>query len=99
MFDFDWDEVLAYQTVRTARIRNRKLGALYYSSMFSIFMFIFGNNIIAKKGYLALVEPTKSLRIQMKGTGKWDQPKDTSQLPYCTNNLCAYYDEKDVICK
>eukprot|EP01012_Entosiphon_sulcatum_P020298 TRINITY_DN25273_c0_g1_i2.p1 TRINITY_DN25273_c0_g1~~TRINITY_DN25273_c0_g1_i2.p1 ORF type:complete len:377 (+),score=80.61 TRINITY_DN25273_c0_g1_i2:1195-2325(+) len=81
----DWDSLLAYQTVKVVRIKDRRLGFLYYFLIFSILVyigvFVFGLN----RGYLEVQYTTGTVATKVKGTAV---SVDTDE---------SYFDEADLV--
>ncbi|KAL7746398.1 hypothetical protein RI367_008241 [Sorochytrium milnesiophthora] len=44
--NLDWDDLLAYNTLKTVRVRDRRLGLLYYSLILAIIVYVIYNIIV-----------------------------------------------------
>ena len=100
VFGIDLDDLLAYKTVRYASIRNRYLGLMHYAFEFFIFCYVFLYNIVYQKGYMKMVTPVSSIRMQAQAPIARDNP-DLTNLSYCQpsflakldgNASCVFYD-------
>jgi len=85
----DPDKLFSYQTVRVARVNDRRLGLLHYGFMVLILGYIVGYSIIYQKNYLLRVDPTGTVRMSLL---KPDEKllKATEELVYCTTNTQPY---------
>ncbi|KAM9981067.1 hypothetical protein ACTFIY_003374 [Dictyostelium cf. discoideum] len=94
---FDWDSILAYNTIKVVRIRDRRLGILHLIFMIAIISYVVIYSAIIKKGYLSIEEPVGSIR-----TSLWSPNQFNGNNSYCKNNTesypyqkldCVYYDD------
>lgn len=85
----DPDNLLAYQTVRVAKIRDRRLGALHYLLMLAILGYIIGYSIVWEKNYLKREVPTGAIRMSLlKPTPEY--LRDATDLAYCEASKLPY---------
>ena len=47
----DWDELLAYPTIKVVKVRDRYLGSIRYFMLLLIFAYIVGYVLVYKRGY------------------------------------------------
>jgi len=59
-------DMLSYTTVKVARIKDPKLGALHYSFMFLILVYIIIYKVIMNTGYIAFEAPVGTVRMQLQ---------------------------------
>ena len=79
----NWDDVLGYQTVKFVRVRDRKLGALYYFFSFMILTYIVGYVILINKRYMMFEAPTGMARLGVMAPSA-DLVEPVGNLSYCT---------------
>lgn len=79
----DLDDLLAYQTIKMVKIRDRRLGAVHHILQIAIFIYIVVFTIIIQKRYLRSEAPTGSFRATVQQPGAWPE---ASSLPYCMQN-------------
>ncbi|KAK5577333.1 hypothetical protein RB653_002274 [Dictyostelium firmibasis] len=93
----DWDSLLAYNTIKIVRIRDKRLGILHLIFMVGIVLYVVAYSAIYKKGYLSIEEPVGSIR-----TSLWSPEIFKNNEPYCKNSSesyqytkleCLYYDD------
>eukprot|EP01121_Diplochlamys_sp_Union-15-3_P016596 TRINITY_DN5681_c0_g1_i2.p1 TRINITY_DN5681_c0_g1~~TRINITY_DN5681_c0_g1_i2.p1 ORF type:complete len:338 (-),score=40.67 TRINITY_DN5681_c0_g1_i2:194-1186(-) len=102
----EWDSLLAYATTRIVKIRDKRLGLLYYFFLFVIFLYIVGWTLLYQKRYLHLENPVGSIRLSLLAPEHRPIPEKrspASQIPYCLQNSttyrnfsnynCTYWDE------
>jgi len=84
----DLDSLLSYNTVKVAKIRDFRLGILFYGFLIIIIFYIVGYDIIYTKRYLKTEVPTGSARLQLRQPYVGNNPVRTPAelLPYCTAN-------------
>ena len=78
----DLDDALAYSTTRTVRIRDRRLGGLYYLVVVGILCYILGYQVIVRQAYLKPAPVTALARLQLQRPSADYRWPDT-QAPYC----------------
>jgi hypothetical protein len=61
----DLDDVFAYKTVRTVRIRDRWLGVLFYTLQLAIAAYVIAYQVIVKQQYLKEYDVVGSARLQL----------------------------------
>jgi len=83
----DWDDLLAYSTLKIVKIRDRRLGFLHYLFMVLIIAYIIGYNIIYQKGYLLSEAPFGATRATLQQPSSF---KPATELPYCAQNQTSY---------
>ena len=69
--NIDWDEWLAYPTVKVVKVKDRYLGLLRLSILFIIFGYIVGYVIIYNKGYYATDVPVGAIELSLKKPDGW----------------------------
>ncbi|KAK5577332.1 hypothetical protein RB653_002273 [Dictyostelium firmibasis] len=93
----DWDSILAYNTIKIVRIRDKRLGILHLCFIVIIVLYVVVYSAIYKKGYLSTEEPVGSIR-----TSLWSPNTFKANQVYCKNNTepypykkleCVYYDD------
>ncbi|KYR01672.1 P2X receptor [Tieghemostelium lacteum] len=101
LFNLDWDDLLAYNTVKVVKIRDARLGILHLSFMVGIILYIVVFQIFLQKGYLEIETPLGSIRTSLMAPSVYP-----SDLHYCTNQGgynstyamdCQYWDENLVV--
>ncbi|ORZ31031.1 hypothetical protein BCR44DRAFT_1443346 [Catenaria anguillulae PL171] len=87
----DWDDVLAYKTFKTVKVRDRRLGGLHLFFSTCILVYII-YTIIDKQLYLATENVTGgAVRTTIK------PPASLATPPYCTNGTrCMYLSSSQV---
>jgi hypothetical protein len=63
----NWDETLAYNTIKYIRIKNAFVGALHYFFMLLIMAYLVGYIFIVEKKYLHIDNPVAQLRFATMG--------------------------------
>ncbi|KAI9187879.1 hypothetical protein H9P43_002270 [Blastocladiella emersonii ATCC 22665] len=90
---WDWDDIFAYDTFKVVRVRDRRLGLVYYSCSIAIAVYIL-YSIISQQLYLQREPVTGgSVRITIQ------PPPGVPGTPdYCSKapNGCVYYDGMQV---
>jgi len=90
--DTDVDELLAYQTPKVVRIKDRALGMLKYIFMLIIFCYVFVFQLAYKGSHFQLDQLSGVARVQLQHPTKRCNPMDVGclanysslqQLPYC----------------
>lgn len=78
----NWDEVLAYDTFKVVRVRDKYLGLLRYTLTFMILIYIVVKVLVLDKSYYIHDSPGGSVRISLEA------PKDTdmSKERFCPNH-------------
>ncbi|KAI3639665.1 hypothetical protein MIR68_002359 [Amoeboaphelidium protococcarum] len=90
----DWDDALAYSTIKIVKIRDARLGAFYYVSTLAIFLYIIISIILNQK-YLSIEPPSSgSVRMNLKAPSTIKSP---SQLTYCSTSVRCAYLPSDVV--
>lgn len=95
----DVDDLFAYTTTKSIKIRDARLGLLHYSLMFLIVLYILVYQLIAKNGYLRFSPAQNSVRLTLQEPTNNCNPNKpdcqdsfvpVSQLPYCCakNSSC-----------
>lgn len=77
---FDWDDILAYSTVKIVKVRDKKLGILRYLLMLGILIYIVAFAIIINKGYQTAEVPIGTIEVSASAPQKSVDPKT---LAYC----------------
>jgi len=80
----DWDNYLAYRTVKLAQIRDRYLGGLHYLLILGIFIYIIIAVILVQQGYLGFDVPIGSIRFELIPYTTEGNVISTTTFPYCT---------------
>eukprot|EP00026_Physarum_polycephalum_P009908 Phypoly_transcript_10046.p1 GENE.Phypoly_transcript_10046~~Phypoly_transcript_10046.p1 ORF type:complete len:418 (+),score=39.71 Phypoly_transcript_10046:121-1254(+) len=83
----DPDDVLAYNTIKLVKIRDRRLGCIHHLLQFAIFIYIVVYTIILQKRYLRVEAPSGAFRATVQQPPVWP---DASTLPYCTQRQPQY---------
>lgn len=81
--NIDWDDVLAYNTLKIVRIRHKWLGGFYALTILAILVFIVGYYIIYSQEYNEYTIPTGVVQAAVSA------PRDfisAAQLDYCAQN-------------
>lgn len=105
----DVDDVFAYSTTKSVKIRDARLGLLHYFLMLCIVMYIVVYQLIAKLGYLRFSPAQNSARMTLQEPTVHCNPNkascqddlaDLSQLPYCCarNSSCAAKEDGSCSC-
>ena len=82
----DWDEVLSYETIAVVKIRDRRLGILYYTFLMAITIYVIIYQVIVQQGYLIKEPPIGgSIRISVKPP-VFSEIGPLSKLSYCDLN-------------
>ncbi|KAN0037339.1 hypothetical protein ACTFIV_002683 [Dictyostelium citrinum] len=93
----DWDSILAYNTIKIVRIRDKRLGILHLCFLVVIVLYVVVYSAIIKKGYLTTEEPVGSIRTSLLAPNELK-----ANPPYCNNNTepypyekldCVYFDD------
>jgi len=83
----DPDNLFSYNTAKIVRIRDRRLGLLYYLALAGIVFYIAIWVIILQKGYLGTEVPVGSVRLSFRrpynAAGTNPQPTPVDLLKYC----------------
>jgi len=98
------DDLFAYSTTKSIKIRDARLGLLHYTLMFFIFVYILVYQLIYNLGYLKFAAAQNSVRLTLQEPTKSCNPNDSdcqdsfvpiSHLPYCCapNSSCKLDDE------
>jgi len=84
----DWDDVFAYETFKTVKVRDRRLGILYYSLSLAIAIYIL-YTIISQQLYL---EKEIVSGGSVRATLQTPNISASSPPPYCTRDgSCVYW--------
>ncbi|EGG13721.1 putative purinergic receptor [Cavenderia fasciculata] len=98
-WNFDWDNIFSYQTVKIVKIRDKRLGILHLLFITGIVIYIVLGTIFFQKRYLATEAPIGSIRSSLLAPTYRDPTP-----PYCTSSgnttyngfptmPCQYWDE------
>ena len=79
----DWDDALAYSTVKLARVQDKRLGILHYSFTLAILGYIVVGVMYVDKDYLLKEAPQGTVRVGLLPPAPDFQAQATA-LPYCT---------------
>lgn len=100
----DPDQLFAYNTFKTVRIQDKRLGLLHYGFLFFVILYILVYTLLIEKKYLLTDTPQGSFRVTLR---RPSEPTPLGDLPYCsqtapsyrnfTNYPCYYYDEELVV--
>jgi hypothetical protein len=89
----DWDELLAYTTVKLVRVHDKRLGILHYSFTALILAYIVGYVCLYNKEYMLVDTPEGTVRLGLlppracpaEAGGQCEGFRRAStELPYCT---------------
>jgi len=80
----DWDELLAYDTIKIVRVKDRYLGILRILFLLAIFGYIVGYVLIYSKKYLNIEIPIGSIRTSL-------QKVNATTYPY-KHSYCSQYE-------
>lgn len=61
----DLDDVFAYKSVRTVRIRDRRLGLVFYAIQLAIFAYVIAYQIVLRQQYMKEYDVIASARMQL----------------------------------
>eukprot|EP01064_Diplonema_japonicum_P016510 TRINITY_DN2451_c0_g1_i1.p1 TRINITY_DN2451_c0_g1~~TRINITY_DN2451_c0_g1_i1.p1 ORF type:complete len:556 (+),score=134.37 TRINITY_DN2451_c0_g1_i1:77-1669(+) len=99
---FDLDDILAYQTPRVVKVRDRRLGCARILIMIAIFIYIVIYEVILQKGYLLKEEPTGAVTTSLRRQGY-----STTLPSYCKDGAaggvpngtlpCLWIDETEAL--
>ena len=91
----DLDTVLGFRTKKMVLIRDRYLGAVYYSFFITILIYIVGYVVLWKQGYLRSESILGTTSVLLKNPASF--AKITYDKPYCKPpHQCQLWDEHDV---
>ena len=88
----DWDNTLAYSTIKMVRVRDKRLGILHYAFSFIIFSYIVVYIQLVEKQFRRTEAPEGTVRVNLQfpgpcpaGTGGACQgyQQERAELPYC----------------
>ncbi|RYG56570.1 hypothetical protein EON66_02585 [archaeon] len=80
--ELDLDDVFAYTTPRTVRVRDRYLGLTKYTVMIGVFSYVIAYQLLAKQSYSAFGTIAGSVRLQLKEPSSIFRYPD-GEAPYC----------------
>eukprot|EP01129_Flabellula_baltica_P000927 TRINITY_DN10859_c0_g1_i1.p1 TRINITY_DN10859_c0_g1~~TRINITY_DN10859_c0_g1_i1.p1 ORF type:complete len:392 (-),score=55.43 TRINITY_DN10859_c0_g1_i1:12-1133(-) len=100
----NWDNILAYDTVKIVRVQDFRLGLLYYIIQFLIVCYVIFQILVFQE-YLVVYSPYGNVRLSLKQPSDLE---DSDLLPYCLrhseydkhgikNLECLYWDEDLVL--
>eukprot|EP01098_Paradermamoeba_levis_P006209 TRINITY_DN2584_c0_g1_i1.p1 TRINITY_DN2584_c0_g1~~TRINITY_DN2584_c0_g1_i1.p1 ORF type:complete len:407 (-),score=79.82 TRINITY_DN2584_c0_g1_i1:184-1347(-) len=95
----DADQVFDYKTVKMVRIKDRRLGLLYYFFVLCIVIYIVVGEVLLLKKYMLLEKPEGSVRLSLL------EPKTYNRnVSYCSPDStivpklsCFFWDAQDVV--
>jgi len=106
--DVDVDDIFVYETPKLVRIRDARLGLLYYGMVTLIAVYIVVWQLVRANSYLAYRTPTSISRLTLQETtldGCNPNEPDcedafpiTSSLPYCCTAACDRQQDGSCIC-
>lgn len=88
----DWDEVLAYTTVKMVRVHDMRLGVLHYAFTLTISLYIVVGVMLVDKEYLLVTSPEGTVRVGLLTPGVCADEtgancdgfqREAEELPYC----------------
>ena len=81
-----WDEILAYPTVKIVKVKDRYLGGIRYLMILCIFAYIVGYILVYERGYNECIVPEGSISLSLRKPPGMIYPSNYS---YCTQNSNA----------
>jgi len=81
----DLDDVFAYSTARTVKIRDKRLGLVYLALFLGILGYVIGYQIVVRQAYLKSADVAALARLQLQRPSaayRWPQ----GEAPYCAGN-------------
>ncbi len=107
-----WDDWCGYTTLRTVKLRDWRLGFLYYSFLFSVFVYVVGYNLVYQQLYRRSVAIVGTARIQLRlpeaqysvppentsfcGSGPGRAYRGKNGIPFL-RKPCQYWDNYDSV--
>ena len=79
----DWDDALAYKTVKTVKVRHRWLGCIYYTSMIAIVVYTVVNTLVIKEGYVRQISVLGAIRSTVHAPNYSLHAPSWESAPYC----------------
>lgn len=108
----NWDDWCGYTTLRTVKLRDWRLGVLYYAFLCSVFCYVVGYNLVYQQLYRKSVPIVGTARIQLRlpdpkysipaertsfcGVGPGRIYKGKNGIPF-SRNPCKYWDNYDSV--
>ena len=84
----DLDDIFAYRTPRTVKIRDRKLGIARITMVLAIVLYVVVYEVIIQKGYLVKERPAGFFARVSLRNARWSSlPPGTTSLPYCCGTV------------
>ena len=90
----DWDELLAYPTIKVVKVRDRYLGGIRYFMLLLIFAYIVGYVLIYDRGYYECETPTGAIELSLKKPDGYLYPWNYS---YCIQYANITKQKNDII--
>lgn len=75
--------MLTYQTVKYVRVRDARLGAMYYFFLFCTFAYVVVYVIVYNQRYMLFEAPTGTARLNVMAPSKVYRASGGAGLPYC----------------
>lgn len=95
----DVDDLFAYQTAKSVRIRDHRLGAAYYLAVFGVIVYIGLYSLAYNLAYLKFYDPSGTVRFKMQqpvvsgcdvdDASCMDAFPNTTELKYCCRPGCT----------
>ncbi|RUS28337.1 hypothetical protein BC938DRAFT_482005 [Jimgerdemannia flammicorona] len=92
MVKWDWDEILSYDTLKVVKVKDSRLGVLYYLCAIAIFAYIV-INLVLSQGYLLKESPIPgAVRVSLH------EPATIQTPSYCNGSTpCVYWSGIQII--
>ncbi|RUP02119.1 hypothetical protein BC936DRAFT_140644 [Jimgerdemannia flammicorona] len=92
MAKWDWDEILAYQTLKVVRVKDARLGVIYYFLEIGIVVYIIVQ-LILSQGYLEKEPPVPgAIRVSLRAPSQLQTPA------YCNaQQPCLYWSGNQIL--
>jgi hypothetical protein len=88
----DWNDLLAYTTVKMVRVHDKRLGIMHYMFTLTIVLYIVVGVMLVDKEYLLVTQPEGTVRVGLltpgvcpdeTGTNCDGYQREAEALPYC----------------
>ncbi|RUS28338.1 hypothetical protein BC938DRAFT_482005 [Jimgerdemannia flammicorona] len=89
MVKWDWDEILSYDTLKVVKVKDSRLGVLYYLCAIAIFAYIV-INLVLSQGYLLKESPIPgAVRVSLHEPATIQTPSYCNGSTPCCSNICV----------